>query len=439
MGSGDVFSGVESSSDDAWRLADRVLCDAVLEVSSQIAVLEARRVRLVAEVDAHCRMDVLGYRNTKMWLGHTTLLEVGAAGRLISLGAVLGKYPSVGAALDAGEVSIAVAGLIVGFCENPPAGMPADALPACVDALLVAGRGPLATAPGVRAVIAKLERIFESDTPPPAEDTDRNEFHACRTLNGRVAVKADLDAVSGEMLLSALSGLCAPRPATDGTKDSRSPAKRRADGFTELLRRYLAAGAGPSEGGVKPHLSVMVKAADLASHPKPAPDSSAADSHRDLLSDPEHDHVGWASWMGPLTISTTRMLACDCLLSAVVVDPDGAPLDVGATVRTVTAKQRRALAVRDGGCAFPNCGAPVSWCEGHHIVHWADHGPTNLNNLVLLCGFHHRLIHHSRWEVIMGGDRYPWFLPPPLPGERPVLPSNRRTGHEHTRAGPDAD
>ncbi|NLE78153.1 MAG: DUF222 domain-containing protein [Rhodococcus sp.] len=448
MGSGDSHHGVDeqlkadalrlsANVPESWQLADQQLCDSVLELSAEIAGLEARRVRLVAEVDARCKMDVLGYRSTKMWLACNTLLEVGAAGRLITLGAALRDHPEVGGALDAGEVSIAHAGLIVRFCEKPPAGMPAEALGACRDALLAAASGPAATTDGVRAVISKLEHIFESDTTPPAEDVERNEFHASRTLNGRMSVKGDLDAVTGEMLLAALSGLSKPRPATDGTPDARTPAKRRADGFTELLRRYLASGAGPVEGGQKPHISVTVKAADLAEHSAPH-SQSERQAYEDLFDDPDHDHVGWASWMGPITVNTARLLSCDCLLSTVVVDPDGAPLDLGDTVRTVTGKQRRALVTRDRGCAFPNCGAPASWCEGHHIKHWADHGPTNMDNLVLLCGFHHRLLHHSAWEVRMGADRHPWFFPPSPFGMRPEpLPSNHRATVSE-RAGPRA-
>ncbi|NLE78036.1 MAG: DUF222 domain-containing protein [Rhodococcus sp.] len=448
MGSGDSHHGVDeqlradalrlaTNVPESWQLADRQLCDSVLELSAEIAGLEARRVRLVAEVDARCKMDVLGYRSTKMWLACNTLLEVGAAGRLIALGVALRDHPEVGAALDSGDISIAHAGLIVRFCERPPAGMPAEALSACRDALLESATGPTATSDAVRAVISKLERIFESDTPPPAEDTERNEFHASKTLNGRMSVKGDLDAVTGEMLLAALSGLSKPRPASDGTPDTRTPARRRADGFTELLRRYLASGIGPVEGGQKPHISVTVKAADLAEHSGPQ-SQSERQAYEDLFADPERDHVGWASWMGPITVNTARLLSCDCLLSTVVVDVHGAPLDLGDTVRTVTGKQRRALVARDRGCAFPNCGAPASWCEGHHIKHWADHGPTNMDNLVLLCGFHHRLLHHSEWGIRMGADRHPWFLPPPRFGVRPEpLPSNYRATVSK-RAGPHA-
>ncbi|MCE3552081.1 HNH endonuclease, partial [Pseudonocardia sp. RS11V-5] len=66
---------------------------------------------------------------------------------------------------------------------------------------------------------------------------------------------------------------------------------------------------------------------------------------------------------------------------------------------------------RDGGCAFPGCDRPPSWCEIHHVREWQHGGPTTLHNLVMLCAIHHRLIHHSHWEVRMV-DGLPEFIPP---------------------------
>ncbi|MER2208391.1 MAG: HNH endonuclease signature motif containing protein, partial [Rhodococcus sp. (in: high G+C Gram-positive bacteria)] len=90
----------------------------------------------------------------------------------------------------------------------------------------------------------------------------------------------------------------------------------------------------------------------------------------------------------------------------------GVPLDCGKEARTATVPQRRALAVRDGGCAFPGCGTPPGWCDAHHIVHWNDGGPTDLDNLILLCGHHHRTLHHTQWRVEIGPDRKTVFYPP---------------------------
>ncbi|WP_420704757.1 HNH endonuclease signature motif containing protein [Kutzneria chonburiensis] len=74
-------------------------------------------------------------------------------------------------------------------------------------------------------------------------------------------------------------------------------------------------------------------------------------------------------------------------------------LDVGRARRTIPGPIRKALIQRDKGCAFPGCDRRPRQCHGHHAVHWADGGVTALDNLVLLCGEHHRVVHHGNWGV----------------------------------------
>jgi hypothetical protein len=71
------------------------------------------------------------------------------------------------------------------------------------------------------------------------------------------------------------------------------------------------------------------------------------------------------------------------------------PLEVGRASRVVQPAQRTALAVRDGGCVFPDCTRPLAWCEAHHLRHWLHGGPTDLANLALLCRTHHRAVHEG--------------------------------------------
>jgi hypothetical protein len=72
---------------------------------------------------------------------------------------------------------------------------------------------------------------------------------------------------------------------------------------------------------------------------------------------------------------------------------------------------RRAVSVRDGRCRFPGCDRPPTWCDAHHIVHWADGGPTAMSNLILLCRQHHRAIHAGRARLDMD-DGQPVFRRP---------------------------
>ncbi|WP_169847129.1 HNH endonuclease signature motif containing protein [Rhodococcus triatomae] len=411
-------------------------------MSARIASFEAQRVAVVAEVERRCTRVDHGFASTKGWLSSVTVVSPGAAGRIVELGAGLAEHPAVAEAFDAGRIAFEHALLIVRFCTKPPKGMPAEALPGCVAALLAAADGPLARTDGVRTAVAKLEAIFESDDQPASEDTDRNELYVSKTLNGRVAIRGDVDAVTGEMLLTALSKFSAPQLAADGTRDPRTPSRRRADGLAQSLSMLLAFGELGVEGGERPHLSVHVHARDLGQDRREeyARRTRPADSTDTHPADPaglaEVRGIAWSPWMGPLTVNTARLLGCDANVTAIVLDEHGAPLSVGRTHRTVTRAQRTALAARDGGCAFPGCGATAAWCEGHHITHWADGGPTDLDNLVLLCGTHHRLLHTTDWDVTIGKTRHPVFTPPASvdPTRKPI-PTRNRTTTLHRRRG----
>ena len=85
-------------------------------------------------------------------------------------------------------------------------------------------------------------------------------------------------------------------------------------------------------------------------------------------------------------------------------------LDVGRRTRTIPPALRRALDVRDGGCRFPGCG--LRFTEAHHIEHWADGGVTKLDNLLLLCRHHHRLVHEEGWRVAWVSGFPPEFTSP---------------------------
>ncbi|MCL2534187.1 MAG: HNH endonuclease [Nocardiaceae bacterium] len=401
------------------------LLQTTVDISHEIERPEALRVAAVTGIDERAvSFDTLSFRGDKLRLASNTLLEVPAAARSLALGKAQRHEPAIADTFNAGSISAEHAALITKFCEQPPRGMPHEALNSCRKALLDCATGPAATTMSVRTCISRLERIFESDELPPSEDTDRNEFHASKTLNGRVAVKGDFDAVTGEMLLTALSSLTKPRNPVDDPAGTRTPAQQRAEAFGEILRRYLDSGTAPVEGGERPHLSLHVNARDLA-RADAEHGNIRTGGHPDLFSDNDIAHMPWT---GPLTIATARRLACDCHLTPIIID-DGVPLNLGRTTRTVPKKQRRALIARDHGCAFPDCGAPPAHCEGHHVKHWADGGPTDLDNLVLLCRYHHRLLHRSHWQVEIGTDRQPWFTPPStVDPHKKSIPSNYRAG-----------
>jgi hypothetical protein len=89
-------------------------------------------------------------------------------------------------------------------------------------------------------------------------------------------------------------------------------------------------------------------------------------------------------------------------------DDHGTPIDIGRRSRRLTAALRRALHLRDRTCTFPGCHTTRN-LHAHHVWHWADGGPTDLRNLVLVCASHHRFVHDHGWHIEVapgGGHRY---------------------------------
>lgn len=85
--------GTPATVPEPWRLGERELIESVVRVSREIERLEALRVTLVGEVEAHCTSEVLGFGSTKLWLTATTLLQAPAAGRLVCLAWALRIHP----------------------------------------------------------------------------------------------------------------------------------------------------------------------------------------------------------------------------------------------------------------------------------------------------------------------------------------------------------
>ena len=93
-------------------------------------------------------------------------------------------------------------------------------------------------------------------------------------------------------------------------------------------------------------------------------------------------------------MESVRRLACDADTVMIVEDEDGTPLNVGRKTRTVPTAIRRALQARDKGCVFPGC-CNTRFVDAHHVKHWSAGGVTSLDNLILLCSRHHRLVHEG--------------------------------------------
>lgn len=422
---------------DAAALAHQELITTFAEVVQARAVLDGVASRMIGEIERRELAKQFGATSTGAWLTGSARIDAGPARRMVATAAALDSLLQVSAQLGVGEISVehaeAIAGSVAAIdtaCPN----LPEVGREVAVQTLL-----DVALADPPAAVRRKGRELLLALHPPelgddPAEDTDRNRFDVAVGRNGRGMIRGDLDAATYEKLLTALNPLSKPRPESDGVRDARTASQRRADRFADLLDAYLGSGVGPTEGGVRPHLTLTASARDLAGcgafiHDLDDPDPETTEPDRGSYEDLFVQ--AWPfqlAWMGPLSAEAAQMLACDCDLTRIILDGKEVPLNVGRTERVIGPYLRKALVVRDHGCAMPGCGRPAAWCEGHHIVPWAQGGETKLSNLVLLCRVHHAAIHKALWEVFLGDDDHPWFIPPPMmdPQRRPVPANNRR-------------
>jgi hypothetical protein len=293
----------------------------------------------------------------------------------------------------------------------------------------------------LRRLVAHLRLVTDPDTAQEQAERQHAErwLRVAPTFEGMVVVDGLLEPEAGATLAAALEPLARPADA----QDSRTGGQRTADALTELARRALEGGRLPQSGGVRPQLLVTVDLDTLLGHPGTI--------------------GGDLGGLGILDPEACRRLACDSSLTRVLVtrqpldgngfggqrhgdgndhaNGDGGggeltellrtamarlpvtlggapsqPLEVGRASRVATPAQRAALAVRDGGCVFPDCTRPLAWCDAHHLIHWLDGGPTDLDNLALVCRAHHRAVHEGGWRLIRGPD-----------GRFTAIPAHRRS------------
>lgn len=186
------------------------------------------------------------------------------------------------------------------------------------------------------------------------------------------------------------SPLAAPTPDMEGLPDRRTPAQRRYDALIAILRRGVASPEGQP---------TTAKAQVVVTMPYDVLAAAVRAREGDIRGDdpsariPDGFGAGSTASGDLLSPRTVRRLACDADIIPAVLGSENEVLDLGRTHRLVTAGQRRALAFRDQHCSFPGCSIPATWCDAHHIVHWARGGRSDLGNYALLCPRHHTYVH----------------------------------------------
>jgi hypothetical protein len=418
-----------SLSDEALLALTRVAADEVRLAQLHVSLLAGEIARRSApELGASGLAQRTGHRTADELVTVTTGSRRADARTAVRVGATLvdpcSTLDPVASAVIDGRVSVAVADAVRRGLGEPSGDVSAELL-AAEGALLVASVGRLdadRAERDARAARDDLELRLSSDVDGVAEREEarreQRSLRIGRRADGMGYASWTLDPESFALVSEVYDRLTAPQrrvPSFDDDDDGgvsaetarlgdeRTDAQRASDGFVELLRQGVAADPGQMLGDGPIGVRVLVAAQQLD-----------ARRGRGFL-DGQHD---------PVSLATVERVACAAgtvaLLIDAAADNAGQPLNLGRERRLFSRAQRLALAARDGGCRWPGCERPPSWCEAHHIEHWQrDGGRTDVADGILLCRHHHLLAHNNGWEITRAGPRYLLHPPGAPPGAPP--------------------
>jgi hypothetical protein len=330
------------------------------------SAMDATWFRLLSAVEDGNVHVTTGARDTTAFVSDATGESPAAIKRDLETATKLPTMPEVSPKADQGELGAAKLHELARLLPEVPAQVRED----------IVRRATRLNVRQVREEVARANLQYRP-TPPPVQ---KPEAMVTREIE-RTKLSASLPHLEGSMVESALHAAATDLalPAEMGTME------RLGQGLVALARYYL--GNRPTADTTlrnRINLFVTVDVETLA-----AGQGSAV--------------VGGG---GVIDADTARRIACDCHVSRVLTDAASEILDVGRLTRSIPRGLLSFLVLEDGGCRWPGCDAPVWSCEGHHVRFWEDLGPTDRDNVALLCWHHHHLLHADhRWHLSIGPRR----------------------------------
>lgn len=373
------------------------LTDAIGQLHALEGAVRRQMLVMVAVCDRRELWKQDGAASMAEWLCTHLGLSIRTALPLVEIARALEELPAIAADYEAGRLSWDKVAALVRF-----------ATPESDDALAQEAQGLNA---------AQVELAARRRRHITKEEDD--EGHRRRSVWWRWSEDASYLRLSGRLpreqgaiVSTALERIAGQSPpATNGAFEPFE--SRAADALVELASCRLAADADADRATVVIHVD----------HDTLREQSGVAEVHGG----------------GLLGAETTQRLICDARVQVAVDDASGKPVGLGRTTRTVPPWLARHLKHRDGGCRFPGCGR-ARFVDAHHVKHWTKGGPTDLDNLALLCRHHHRLVHEGGWQLRGRPDKGLRFIrpdgrelearPPPLRPEvrRRILPGAGSSG-----------
>lgn len=384
------------------------LADQMRAVASQISALQARQVALAARVDNLVASEPVDLGTTTAhWLAWQVGLMPTEARRVLRLAHRLGDLPVLSEHFGSGALSQGTVETLVQVATEHN------------EARLVE-TSKVATGAQLARLVATMRRV-ERGRATPGDDY----VNFGHDSHGRFWIRGSLTAHDGARVANAI------RAAQDIDRGDGEPLGSRAEALVSVATGFLDASSVGTD--IAERYQVVVRV-DL-----------------DEITDSGSRITAHLPGVAPLETADLGELLCESTLSF-VFERHSTPVAVAIAARFASAKQRRALLVRDGGCVFPGCGR-THFLKAHHLVHHVDGGPTSLDNMVLLCQHHHSEIHRPGWKVFRDSDGHVAFIDargvdrsrvvcrPPGRGRQgespPPGPRHRGTGERLTAWGAD--
>ena len=377
----------KAAGDDVTLVSDAELLVEVEELARCRAALDAREVHVLAELEVRGTCDREFGTGTSSWVAHVTRADRRSVAARVKTGLCLRRsFDELDAALCDGRVSLDHAA-VMARAANPR--IEVDLAAEQTHWVGLAERSPFrawSSALAVRAELLDHDGGFDPD-----RERARNRLSIRRLGDGIV--------FRGELYGDLAVGFTQPVDT------------KRSELWRQSIGDHAEAGVivPPTDTLQAEALAELVRlgsTVDQQSTPGPVVDLALViEQHRpDVVQSTDRDLVIATRW--------AEHLVCAAQLSLVRQAVTGVILDVGRAERYATRAQRRALTHRDGGCVFPGCSTPASWCDAHHVHHWEHDGNTDMPNLALLCRHHHRVTHRQGWAMVTNPDHtFTWTTP----------------------------
>jgi len=292
---------------------------------------------------------------------------------------------------------------------------------------LLTDHAPILGPSDLRRYALSVVDAADPDGPEPIDDQlqqDRRYLERKQRRDGMWHLQGKLTTTVGAQLSAILNPLTKPRTTTVEDQngqttpipDQRPYGQRLHDGLDEACARLLKIKDQPVTGGTPTSVIVTIGLDDLLTKAGLAETSDGSQLSADQL----------------------LRIADEAEIWPTIINHNNVPLALGRTRRIASQGQTMALHIRDGGCSFPGCTHPTSYCDRHHIIDWIHGGPTDLDNLTLLCRYHHTHFLQKGWTCRINADQLPEWIPPWWidKDQRPQINARIRRRHSQRQEQP---